>query len=262
MRPKFSKKVIRQAKTIGQRLRAARTRQGYSLSDAERLTKVKLKYLKALEQDHHDQLPSEVYSLGFLRCYSETLGLNTKKMLEQYRAERGAFKTAKTQFSPTLAPGRSLRVPLFTITPKVLATFFSAILVIGLLVYIASGVRSFLAPPSLAIEEPKPDSRVGESTVLVKGQTDPAASLKINNEYITVDPDGNFSQTIILLPGLNVLEFIATNRVGKETKQTRKILATFSLSSPSPTPSFTPSATPTPVSSISPSPKPSTKTTS
>lgn len=254
MVPGFRAKEIKPAKSIGQRLKAARKRKQLSLEEAERQTKVKLKYLQALEDDRHDLLPTEVYSLGFLRCYGEVLELNTVKLLEQYQLERRTFKTAKGQGQQTLAPKRRLIASRFLITPKILFTVASLVLILGLVAYIASGVHSFLAPPVLTIDQPQPDSRVTSNTLEVIGTTDPAASLTINGEIVTVSTDGKFKQTVAVLPGLNTLDFIAVNHVGKETTVSRKILADYEVP---PTPIITPSPSVSPEPSPGASPAPS-----
>ncbi len=258
----FRTREIKPIKTVGQRLKAARKKRGLSLEEAEQLTKVKLKYLQALEDDRHDLLPSEVYSLGFLRCYAETLHLNRKKLLEQYRLEHRALRSAKAQPTQVLAPARRIAGPRFLLTPKTLAILGSLALVISLVLYIASGIRTFLASPPLTVSQPSHDIRVTDNTLEVVGQTDPAASLAINGETISLDADGHFKQNVIVVPGLNNLEFVAVSRLGKETRLIRKVLADYQLSaivSPSPQPSTSgsPAVSPSPGSSGSPSVTPS-----
>ncbi len=61
--------------TPGERLRAARTRRRISLIEAERATRIRARYLQALEDDEYAALPSGVYSRGFLRNYAIYLGV-------------------------------------------------------------------------------------------------------------------------------------------------------------------------------------------
>jgi cytoskeletal protein RodZ len=61
---------------IGNSLREARLRQGYELPRVEADTKIRAKYLKALEEEHFEVLPGETYVKGFLRTYAEYLGLD------------------------------------------------------------------------------------------------------------------------------------------------------------------------------------------
>jgi cytoskeletal protein RodZ len=251
MVPGFKAKEIRPTKTVGQRLKAVRKKRELTLEQVEQLTKVKLKYLQALEEDRHDLLPTEVYSLGFLRCYGEALAFNTKKLLDQYRQERGAIKSAKGTSPQALAPAKRLAAPKFLLTPKTLLTALSVSLVTGLIIYISVGIRSFLAPPVLAVDQPQPDTRITTNSLVVAGKTDPTVSLTINGELISIQSDGSFKRDIAVIPGLNALEFSAINRVGKETKLSRKVLADYQLAS-SPTPTTEPMATPSPSPSVSP----------
>lgn len=247
----FKAKQIKPTKTVGQRLKVAREKLELSLLEAERLTKVKLKYLEALEEDRHDLLPTEVYSLGFLRCYGEILGLNTTRLLDQYRAERQTLITAKGQSTLELAPTSRIKTARIVLTPVTLVTSVSIIFVIGIMIYIGSGIRSFLAPPHLKIIEPAPDSRITDTIFKASGKTDPAVTLTINGELVSVDAEGNFTFEVAISPGLNRLEFLAINRIGKETKQQRTILADYQTS-PSPDPSASPTTIPT--ATLSPEP--------
>lgn len=252
MTPEFKKKAIKPTKTVGQRLKAARLEKKMTLETVEQQTNIKLKYLKAIEQDRHDILPTEVYTLGFIRCYGEVVGLNPKRLIDQYHLEHEAFTTAKGQTTAVLAPSTTLKRSTVIVTPRMLFLLGTATLVLALVLYIASGVRTFLAPPSLVIEKPRVESRITSSQLDVVGKTDPAVSLTINGELINVEPSGKFKQQLAVIPGLNTLEFTAVNRVGKETKQTIKVLAEYEIATPEPSP--LPSPSPSPTSSPVPSP--------
>ena len=71
---------------IGASLREARLRQGLDLRDAETATKVRSKYLKALEDERFDLLPAETYIRGFLRAYAEHLGLDGQLYVDEYNS--------------------------------------------------------------------------------------------------------------------------------------------------------------------------------
>jgi hypothetical protein len=61
---------------LGSTLREARTRQGLELQDAAEATRIRVKFLAALEDERLGELPAEVYARGFLRAYAEFLGLD------------------------------------------------------------------------------------------------------------------------------------------------------------------------------------------
>jgi cytoskeleton protein RodZ len=79
---------------IGSSLRAARMRQELELSQAERDTRIRAKYLGALEDERFDVLPGPAYTKGFLRTYADYLGLDAQRFVDEY----------KTRFAPEEEP--------------------------------------------------------------------------------------------------------------------------------------------------------------
>jgi cytoskeletal protein RodZ len=73
------------APSIGQTLRHAREERGVELSDVELATKIRVKFLQAMESDRWEELPAPVYARGFLDIYGRYLGLDQKALLESYR---------------------------------------------------------------------------------------------------------------------------------------------------------------------------------
>jgi cytoskeleton protein RodZ len=71
---------------IGNSLREARLRQGFELPRVEADTKIRAKYLRALEEEHFDILPGDTYVKGFLRTYAEFLGLDGQLYVDEYNS--------------------------------------------------------------------------------------------------------------------------------------------------------------------------------
>ena len=71
--------------TIGETLREARMRQRLDIADVERQTKIRAKYLRALENEEFSMLPGPTFVKTFLRTYAELLGLDPHALVEQYR---------------------------------------------------------------------------------------------------------------------------------------------------------------------------------
>jgi transcriptional regulator with XRE-family HTH domain len=74
--------------TVGEILRSAREAKGLSLIDAERGTKIRQKYLAALEDDNIAALPGPTYARGFIRNYASYLELDTTSVIELYDEQR------------------------------------------------------------------------------------------------------------------------------------------------------------------------------
>jgi hypothetical protein len=69
---------------IGSSLRAARMRQGRELEQAEADTRIRSRYLEALEDERFDLLPARAYARGFLRTYADYLGLDGQRFVDEY----------------------------------------------------------------------------------------------------------------------------------------------------------------------------------
>src|SRR5918998_5145221 len=71
---------------IGTSLREARIRRGLDLAEAEAATKIRPRYLQALEEEQFDLLPSPTYVKGFMRTYAEFLGLDGQLYVDEYNS--------------------------------------------------------------------------------------------------------------------------------------------------------------------------------
>ena len=71
---------------IGTSLREARLRQGLELPELEQTTKIRSKYLRALEEEQFQSLPAQTYVKGFLRNYAEALGLDGQLYVDEYNS--------------------------------------------------------------------------------------------------------------------------------------------------------------------------------
>ena len=71
---------------IGNSLREARMRRGVDFAQAELATKIRGKYLRALEEEQFDLLPAETYVKGFLRNYAEYLGLDGQLYVDEFNS--------------------------------------------------------------------------------------------------------------------------------------------------------------------------------
>jgi helix-turn-helix protein/uncharacterized protein DUF4115 len=91
---------------IGSSLRAAREQRQLQLPEIERATRIRAKYLQALEDERWDVLPGTAYVKGFLRTYADFLGLDGPRFVEEFN-ER--FAPAEPFEPPTLVRVRRPR---------------------------------------------------------------------------------------------------------------------------------------------------------
>src|SRR5437868_7905367 len=71
---------------IGNSLREARLRQGLDYPQVELATKIRAKYIRALEEEEFEVLPSGTYIKGFMRSYAEFLGLDGQLYVDEYNS--------------------------------------------------------------------------------------------------------------------------------------------------------------------------------
>jgi Helix-turn-helix domain/Aminoacyl-tRNA editing domain len=69
---------------IGSSLREARMRESLELADVERATRIRARYLMALEEERFDIFPGTAYAKGFLRTYADHLGLDAQRFVDEY----------------------------------------------------------------------------------------------------------------------------------------------------------------------------------
>ena len=72
------------APQVGQALREARTGRGIELTEVERVTKIRVKFLRAMEEDRWEELPGPYYARGFLSTYARFLGLDEEALVDEY----------------------------------------------------------------------------------------------------------------------------------------------------------------------------------
>ncbi len=75
---------------IGNSLREARFRQQLEFGEVEQATKIRSRYLRALEEESFDTLPAQTYVKGFLRTYADYLGLDGQLYVDEYNSRFGA----------------------------------------------------------------------------------------------------------------------------------------------------------------------------
>jgi hypothetical protein len=114
---------------IGASLREARMRAMIDVSEIEAQTKIRAKYLRALENEEWDLLPGPTYVKSFLRTYAEALDLDAKLLVDEYKLRHERLSDVELQPINAAAPGRERRRQ----TPILPPWFFIAVIFVGLI---------------------------------------------------------------------------------------------------------------------------------
>jgi cytoskeleton protein RodZ len=121
--------------SIGDTLREARMRQRLDIADVESKTKIRAKYLRALENEEFGMLPGPTFVKTFLRTYAEALGLDPHLLVEQYRStyeQRDELEHLQPLGPP--AVGRERRRPRPPAGPGMVVALAVVVVVAALLV--------------------------------------------------------------------------------------------------------------------------------
>ncbi len=208
----FSLKKIKKKQTLGQIFRRKRKREKISILEAEMATKIRSKYLKSIEEDDWFSLPAHTYTKGFISRYASYLGLDQKKIMDNYNRERINFRNTKNLISPS----SKIVEKKFLITPKVVIPSIIFLVLIGVFSFIIYQVYGFAAAPELVVTSPDNNSILESENIDIRGVTDQDAEIFINDENVMVSSEGKFVADFQLHSGVNVIEVRAVNKAQKE----------------------------------------------
>jgi len=128
------------------------------VSEIEAETKIRAKYLRALENEEWDLLPGPTFVRSFLRTYAQALGLDAKALIDEYRLhyERPSELEHQPVMSPPRrTPSRPRRGRPGLSRGYVIATAVFAVLIVLLLVGLLSG-KGVAVPPRPRRARPAP----------------------------------------------------------------------------------------------------------
>lgn len=193
-------------KTVGTILKEAREAKDVSLDEIAQTTKIKEKFLTALEENNWSILPNFSITRGFTKAYADSVGVDSELALALLRRDFPYIADKPANKIESLLDSRPI------LTPR--ATFF-AIVALALILVLAYLVRQYIifsTPPSL-----ETDLTVEGEKVVVSGKTIPSATVQVNRQPVLVDDEGNFSLTLKKDELGSVIEIKAISRTGKET---------------------------------------------
>jgi len=206
-------------RTVGEILSEKRKSLGLSFEDIEKETKIRRQYLEAIEKNNFSQIAESTIVKGFIRNYSQFLGLSAENTLAVFR--RDFQEDEKGQVIP-----RGMVEPLdkrkFYWTPQLTLIVATSFLIGAFVFFFVRGYLGFSSAPPLQIFSPK-EGQTFKEKIEVTGKTDKDASVKIDGSLIFVETDGAFKEEIILPKGENVIVIESISRQGKKRVVTRKV---------------------------------------
>ncbi len=218
--------------SLPDRLVAARERKGVDLFRAERDTKIRSRYLAALERGDYRELPGAVYTKGFLRNYAVYLGLDPEDVLRQWRRERGDQYATE---SVVIAPRTIVETPRpLQFSPSVVVAGLMTFGVVLFGVYLAVQLLRFAKPPTLLVTNPATavvDVSESATTFRLEGTSSPGATVTVSipgqaqPHRVTALSDGSWSVNVDLRRGTNQFDIDAVDPdTGKPTETPQRVI--------------------------------------
>jgi cytoskeletal protein RodZ len=209
---------------LPERLLAARERKGVDLYRAERDTKIRARYLAALERGDYRELPGAVYTKGFLRNYALYLGLDPDEVLLQWRRERGAPQEP----APVIAVPRPIAAPRrgLTFSPSLIVFALLIALVAVFVGWLGLQLLRFSKPPTIAVTSPAVavlEVDEDATSYLLEGTTIAGGSVTVKTADVearaNADSAGQWELKVDLRRGENQFRITATDpATGKEAE--------------------------------------------
>ena len=221
------------APSLPERLYAARERKGVDLYRAERDTKIRARYLGALERGDYKELPGAVYTKGFLRNYPLYLGLDPDEVLGQWRHERGDGK----EQPPAIVVPRPIAAPRkgLTFSPSLVVVALLTVVIVAFGAYLGIQVLRFTKPPTITISQPATaviDVDEATTRYTLEGVTLPGATVSLatagRDPYqVTATSDGSWAAEVDLSRGRNQFDISSLDPdTGKRSEDTLHVFIT------------------------------------
>jgi len=221
--------------SLPERLYAARERKGVDLYRAERDTKIRARYLAALERGEYRELPGAVYTKGFLRNYATYLGLDADEILRQWKHERGDAAIAP---APQIAVPRPLQAPRrsLTFSPVAIVAVLLLLLVGAFVTYLGVQLLRYAKPPTLAVTEPSTavlEVTDDSTSYVLRGTSIPGATITIDTPgrsqpyRVSADAQGRWTAEVDLRRGRNQFDIGALDpETGKPAENPARVVIT------------------------------------
>ncbi len=225
---------------VGEQLRQAREGKGFDLHRVERDTKIRIKYLEALESGDFADLPGDVYARGFLRNYATYLGLDADDIVDEWRREAGAPEPLR----PALAGPQPMRIRRGVALQRSHVIILVVVLIVAAVgSYFGYQVTRFLQYPTLAMSDPAGQGVLyvpaGTTSYVLKGTATPGTTVLVSWDgqgatNVSVDDSGHWTYTALLHFGSNQFDVTAQNMDTSHASKTSRIIIEVPVVTPSP----------------------------
>lgn len=203
---------------VGERLQKERIRQGLTIEDVAKATKIRPEFLSAIEKGDYKKLPSSAYIQGFIRNYTEFLGLPVKETLAVFRREFD--EREYIDVLPETFTKQKNVLSGFRLGPTTIMFGLVLLFIVG---YMLFQYHAAFLSPMLSVSQPQDNAVISSQVVTVIGKTEPNTTVTINDLPAYTDKDGNFRKDVSVFSGQSTIVVKAENNFGRITTLIRHI---------------------------------------
>lgn len=216
----FIQKKLSAAHGLPEILLSQRRKAGLSLDDLSLQTGISAKYLIALEKGYYHLMPGEIYLKQFVKKLADFFHLNEKMLLQIYQSDKNT-QPALFEVKPK---AKHPAIQGHWLSPALLKKSSVVLVLVALISYLSWEIKNIFTPPVLTVISPVSQSLTNENFIEIIGQTEPESEVYINQQKISLEPDGSFKQKVDLTVGLNVFTIASSKAHSKPRLETVSIL--------------------------------------
>jgi len=208
--------------TVGNIIKDARLKKGFSRTDLGDLTHIRTTFIAAIETGDWEKLPDFAILSGFVKSIAHFLDIDETLVMSTFRRE---YPPKLRELEPKMKKNPMTKELNKKIVWGPRITFLIGVFIVIFVVlgYLGFQYKKFNAPPTLSVSEPTENQTVNNYILEVDGKTDSDATVSVNDQPVIVDNSGSYTTQIEVSKDTNLIVVRAKSRSGKETTVSRRI---------------------------------------
>lgn len=195
--------------SVGTIFSRERQRRGFTLKQVEKHTRIREKFLEAIETNDWSLFSSKIYITGLIKNYSKFLDLDEEKMAAYFRRDYERREEVKFKKRVESKYFKSETRKLIIVGISIVVLIFAG--------YFAYQLKNYFAPPTIKILAPLNTEVRNTDRISIRGKTEPDANIMIFEERVYQDKNGDFVYDFPLKKGSNKIIIDVTGANGKKT---------------------------------------------
>lgn len=202
--------------SVGEILKKERQRRGLTLLQIEKDTRIRVKFLQAIEDNNWSYFSSKIYISGIIKNYAKYLSLDQNKMLAFFR--RDYERKEDLDFTRKVSPR------YLSPETKIVGIIGLVCLFLLFAAYFGYQVKLYLQPPKISVLSPTTAKFRNIDKLHITGKTDKESTVTILGEHVFLNREGNFEYDLPLKKGINSVTIDVTGANGKKSSITKSYI--------------------------------------